>query len=105
VTASAALGPRSTSRVVFVVILAVIAIAFLVVGIIYCVEPSGSLPVWLGRETVMVGKQQLPSPAYRPLRAVGSLITGVVFAIGSGFSLAYRTKAAMGTATEVAQLS
>jgi hypothetical protein len=104
VTRSAETG-TSTGRVVFAVIFGVIAIAFVVVGIVYCLEPSGSLPVWLGRETVQVGKQQLPSPTYRPLRAVGSLITGVVFAIGSWFSLAYKAKSAPGTATEVTGVS
>jgi hypothetical protein len=85
---------RDKSRVVFAVILGVIAIAFIVVGIIYCVEPSGSLPGFLGRETIQVGTQQVPSHVYRPLRAVGSLIAGVVFAIGSWFSLVYKSKTA-----------
>jgi hypothetical protein len=107
VTRSAETG-TSTGRVVFAVILGVIAIAFIVVGIVYSVEPSGSLPAWLGRETVLVGKQQLPSPSYRPLRAVGSLITGVVFAIGAWFSLAYRAKSVTqtsGTGAEVTGVS
>jgi hypothetical protein len=104
VTRSAVTG-TSTGRVVFAVILGVIAIAFIVVGIVYCLEPSGSLPAWLGRETVQVGNQQLPSTTYRPLRAVGSLITGVVFAIGTWFSLAYRAKATTGTVTGVTEVS
>ena len=87
-------GPTS-GRVAFAVILGIIAIAFLVVGIIFCVEPAGSLPGWLGHETIMVGGQRLPSPSYHPLRAVGSLIAGVVFAIGAWFSLRYK-----GAATE-----
>ena len=42
-------GSRVTrGRIASAVILAVIAIAFLVVGVIFCVEPSGSLPFWLG---------------------------------------------------------
>ena len=77
----------SSGRVASAVILAIIAIAFLVVGIIFCVAPAGSLPGWLGHETIMVGRQTLPSPSYHPLRAVGSLIAGVVFAIGAWFSL------------------
>ena len=85
----------TTGRIASAVILAVIAIAFLVVGIIFCVEPSGSLPAWLGHSTVWVGGKNLPSPGYHPLRAVGSLIAGVVFAIGAWFSLWYR-----GTGTE-----
>jgi hypothetical protein len=84
------------------VILAVVAIAFLVVGIIFCLEPAGSLPSWLGHETVWVGNQQLPSPSYHPLRAVGSLIAGVVFAIGAWFTLRY--KAAPATGAEATSL-
>ncbi len=87
-------GPGPTSgRVASAVVLAVIAIAFLVVGIIFCLEPAGSLPGWLGHETIMVGGQQVPSPSYHPLRAVGSLIAGVVFAIGAWFFLRYKGQA------------
>jgi hypothetical protein len=88
---SSSTGSRATTgRIASAVILAVIAIAFLVVGIVFCVEPSGSLPTWLGHSTVWVGNKELPSPGYHPLRAVGSLIVGVVFAIGAWFSLWYR---------------
>ena len=84
-------GSRATpGRIASAAILAVVAIAFLVVGIIFCLEPAGSLPSWLGHETVWVGNQHLPSPTYHPLRAVGSLIAGVVFAVGSWFSLRYK---------------
>ena len=82
-------GPTS-GRLASAVILGVVAIAFLVVCIIFCVEPAGSLPAWLGHGTIMVGNQRMPSPSYHPLRAVGSLIAGVVFAIGAWFSLKYK---------------
>jgi hypothetical protein len=102
---SSSTGSRATTgRIASGVILAVIAIAFLVVGVIFCVEPSGSLPTWLGHSTVWVGNKELPSPGYHPLRAVGSLIAGVVFAIGSWFSLKYRgtgTEAGAGTGAGV----
>ena len=84
-------GSRVTrGRIASAVILAVIAIAFLVVGVIFCVEPSGSLPAWLGHSTIWVDGKEVPSPGYHPLRAVGSLIAGVVFAIGAWFSLWYK---------------
>jgi glucose uptake protein GlcU len=92
VSASTGTGPTS-GRVASAVILGVIAIAFLVVGIIFCVEPAGSLPTWLGHATIMVGGQQVPSPSYHPLRAVGSLIAGVVFATGALFTLKYKGQA------------
>jgi 1,4-dihydroxy-2-naphthoate octaprenyltransferase len=80
----------TAGRIAAAVILAIIAIAFLVVGIIFCVTPSGSLPAWLGHSTIMVGNQVVPSPGYHPLRAVGSLIVGVVFGIGAWFSFRYK---------------
>ena len=100
---SSSTGSRATTgRIASAVVLAVIAITFVVVGIIFCVEPSGSLPAWLGHSTVWVGGKELPSPGYHPLRAVGSLITGVVFAIGAWFSFWYRgTEAGAGTSAGV----
>ena len=102
---SASTGSRlTTGRIAAAVILAVVAIAFLVVGIIFCVEPSGSLPSWLGHSTISVGNKELPSPGYHPLRAVGSLMAGVVFAIGAWFSLWYKapeTKTSAGTGAGV----
>ena len=92
---SSSTGSRATTgQIASAVIVAVIAIAFLVVGIIFCVEPSGSLPAWLGHSTVWVGNKELPSPGYHPLRAVGSLIAGVVFAIGAWFTLRYKPEPA-----------
>ena len=83
----------TSGRVASAVFLGVIAIAFIVVGIIYCLEPAGSLPSWLGHETIRIGSQAVPSPGYHPLRAVGSLIAGVVFAIGAWFTLKYKGQA------------
>jgi hypothetical protein len=51
-----------------------------------------------------VRNKELPSPGYHPLRAVGSLIAGVVFAIGAWFSFWYRgtgTEAGAGTGAGV----
>jgi hypothetical protein len=90
VSPSTGTGPTS-GRLASAVILAVVAIAFLVVGIMFSVETAGSLPVWLGgHELMWVGNRQVPSTSYHPLRAVGSLIAGVVFAIGAWFSLKYK---------------
>jgi hypothetical protein len=90
----------TTGRIASAVILAVVAIAFLVVGIIYSVEPAGSLPLWLGgHETIWVNNRNVPSPGYHPLRAVGSLIAGVVFAIGAWFTLRYKPEPATPEAT------
>jgi hypothetical protein len=90
----------TTGRIASAAILAVVAIAFLVVGIMFSVEPAGSLPVWLGgHETIWVNGKNIPSPGYHPLRAVGSLIAGVVFAIGAWFTLRYKPTPATPEAT------
>jgi uncharacterized RDD family membrane protein YckC len=99
---SRSIGSGATAgRIASAAILAVVAIAFLVVGIIFCLEPAGSLPSWLGHETVLVGNQHVPSPSYHPLRAVGSLIAGVVFAVGAWFSLRYKPTPASTEATSL----
>jgi hypothetical protein len=92
----------TAARIAFAVILAVVAIAFLVVGILFCLETAGSLPTWLGgHETMLVGNRQVPSTSYHPLRAVGSLIAGVVFAIGAWFTLRYRPSPASAEAASL----
>jgi amino acid permease len=76
----------STGRTVAAVICAIVAIVFIVAGIIYLAEPAKSLPSVLGS---IHG-----SNGHRPLRAAGSLIVGVVFAVGTWFTLKYKSKSA-----------
>jgi amino acid permease len=80
-------GPgSSTGRTVAAVICAIVAIVFIVAGVIYLAEPAKSLPSILGSIHNSTG--------HRPLRAAGSLIVGVVFAVGAWFSLKYKSKSA-----------
>jgi hypothetical protein len=74
----------SSGRMVSAVVLGVIALVFIVAGIIYLVEPAGSLPGFMGHVNHSTG--------HHPLRAAGSLIVGVVFAVGAWFALRYRGK-------------
>jgi hypothetical protein len=74
------------------VVLGVIALLFIVVGIIYLAEPAGSLPSFLGHATTLVHGKRVPSTGHHPLRAAGCLIVGVVFAVGAWFALRYRGK-------------
>lgn len=76
----------SSGRTVAAIICAIVAIAFIVVGVIYLVEPAKSLPSILGTLH--------NSSGHRPLRAAGSLIVGVVFAVGAWFALKYKGKSA-----------
>jgi uncharacterized membrane protein len=82
----------STGRTASAVVLGVIALLFIVVGIIYLAEPAGSLPSFLGHATTMVHGKKVPSTGHHPLRAAGSLIVGVVFAVGAWFALKYKGK-------------
>jgi len=76
----------STGRTVVAVILGVIAVVFIVAGIVYVTVPAESLPGFMGHVAHSTG--------HHPLRAAGSLIVGVVLAIGAWFALKYKGKAA-----------
>lgn len=76
----------SSGRTVAAVVLGVIALVFIVAGIVYVAVPAGSLPGFMGHIA--------NSPGHHPLRAAGCLIVGVVFAIGAWFALKYKGKSA-----------
>jgi amino acid permease len=78
-------GSGSSGRTATAIIAAVIALVFIVGGIIYIAEPAGSLPGFMGH---VAG-----SSGHHPLRAAGCLIVGVVFAVGAWFALKYKGKA------------
>jgi hypothetical protein len=67
------------------VLLGIIALIFIVVAIIYIAVPAESLPSFVpGRIAGSTG--------HHPLRIVGSLVIGIVFAVGAWFALAYKPK-------------
>ncbi|HEX8005576.1 MAG TPA: hypothetical protein VF482_04015 [Trebonia sp.] len=84
----------SSGRTVTAVICAIVAIVFIVAGIIYLAEPAGSLPGFMGHATTLLHGKQVPSTGHHPLRAAGTLIIGVVFAVGAWFALKYKGKSA-----------
>jgi hypothetical protein len=67
------------------VILGLIALLFIVVAIIYLAEPAKSLPSFIPGHIN-------GSTGHHPLKATGSIVVGVVFAIGAWFALAYKPK-------------
>ena len=77
-------GQRSSGRTILAVVLGIIAVLFVVAGIIYLVEPAGSLSILPGH---IAG-----SPGHHPLRATGCFVGAVVFAVGAWFALAYKPK-------------
>ena len=84
----------NSGRTVAAVVLGVIALVFIVAGIVYVTVPASSLPGFMGHVA--------HSNGHHPLRAAGCLIVGVVFAIGAWFALKYKGKAATpaGTASK-----
>ncbi len=76
---------RSSGRTILAVILGIIALLFIVVGVIYLAEPAKSLPSFIPGHIA-------GSTGHHPLKATGSLVVGIVFAIGAWFALAYKPK-------------
>ena len=76
---------RSSGRTILAVILGIIALIFIVVAIIYVAEPAKSLPSFVPGHIA-------GSTGHHPLRIVGSLVIGLVFAVGAWFALAYKPK-------------
>jgi hypothetical protein len=76
---------RSSGRTILAVILGIIALLFIVVAIIYIAEPAKSLPSFIPGHIA-------DSTGHHPLKATGSIVVGIVFAVGAWFTLAYKPK-------------
>jgi len=70
---------------VLAVLLGIIALLFIVVAIIYLTEPAKSLPSFIPGHIN-------GSSGHHPLKATGSLVAGIVFAVAAWFTLAYKPK-------------
>jgi uncharacterized BrkB/YihY/UPF0761 family membrane protein len=75
---------RSTGRTALAVILAVIAVLFLIAAIMYLALPAKSLSIVPGHIANSTG--------HHPLRAAGSFVVAIVFAVGAWFALSYKPK-------------
>ena len=76
---------RSPGRTALAVILGIIAVLFIVVAVIYLAEPAKSLPSFIPGHIA-------GSSGHHPLKATGSLVVGIIFAVGAWFALAYKPK-------------
>ena len=76
---------RSSGRTILAVIFGVIAVVFIVVAVIYLAEPAKSLPSFIPGHID-------GSTGHHPLKATGSLVVGIDFAVGAWFALAYKPK-------------
>jgi hypothetical protein len=66
------------------VLLGIIAVLFIVAGILYIAVSAGSLSVLPGH---IAG-----SSGHHPIRATGCFVVGIIFAVGTWFTLAYKPK-------------
>jgi preprotein translocase subunit SecY len=76
---------RSSGRTILAAILGIIALVFIVVAVIYLAEPAKSLPSFIPGHIA-------GSSGHHPLKATGSLVVGIIFAVGAWFALAYKPK-------------
>ena len=76
---------RSSGKTILAVILGIIALVFIVVAVIYLAEPAKSLPSFIPGHIAN-------STGHHPLKATGSFVVGIVFAVGAWFALAYKPK-------------
>ena len=76
---------RSSGKTALAVVLGIVAVIFIVVAIIYMVEPAKSLPSFIPGHIA-------GSTGHHPIRAIGALVVGIVFAVGAWFTLAYKPK-------------
>ena len=76
---------RSSGRTILAVALGIVAVVFIVAGIIYLAEPAKSLPSFIPGHIA-------GSTGHHPLKATGSFVVGVVFAVGAWFALVYKSK-------------
>ena len=76
---------RSSGRTILAVLFGIVAVVFIVAAIIYLAEPAKSLPSFVPGHIA-------GSTGHHPLKATGSFVVGVVFAVGAWFTLAYKPK-------------
>jgi hypothetical protein len=67
------------------VLFGIIAVIGIVVAIIYLAEPAKSLPSFIPGHIAN-------SSGHHPLKATGSFVVGIIFAVGAWFTLVYKPK-------------
>jgi amino acid permease len=76
---------RSSGRTILAVICGIVAFIFILVAVIYLIEPAKSLPSFIPGHIS-------GSTGHHPVRAAGCFVVGIVFAVGAWFALAYKPK-------------
>jgi len=83
----------SSGKTILAGILGIIALVFIVVAVIYLAEPAKSLPSFIPGHIAR-------SNGHHPLKVTGSLVVGIIFAVGAWFALAYKPKPAAQAASD-----
>jgi preprotein translocase subunit SecY len=76
---------RSSGRTILAVVFGIIAVIGVVVAVIYLAEPAKSLPSFIPGHIA-------GSSGHHPLKATGSFVLGVIFAVAAWFALVYKQK-------------
>jgi preprotein translocase subunit SecY len=84
---------RSSGRTLLAVLFGIIAVIGIVVAIIYLAEPAKSLPSFIPGHIAN-------SSGHHPLKATGSFVVGIIFAVGAWFTLVYKPKPQAAAATD-----
>lgn len=84
-TSTSGSSQTSSGKTILAVILGIVAVIFIVVAVIYLAEPAKSLPSFIPGHIAN-------SSGHHPLKATGSFVVGIVFAVGAWFALAYKPK-------------
>jgi cytochrome b subunit of formate dehydrogenase len=83
VSAVPASGSSTSGRKILAIVLVVLAVLFIVLGLVYAIEPAKSLPSILGAKK---------STGHHALRMAASFIVGIVCAGGAWVAMAYKPK-------------
>jgi amino acid permease len=75
----------TSSRKILMIVCIVLAVLFIVLGLIYAIEPAKSLPAFMGSKGKGTG--------HHALRMAASFIVGIVFAAAAWVAKAYKPKA------------
>ena len=73
----------ASSRKILAIVCVVLAVVFIVLGLIYAIEPAKSLPSFMGHKN---------STGHHALRKAASFIVGIVFAAAAWIAKAYKPK-------------
>jgi cell division protein FtsN len=79
-------GSSTSGRKILAIVCIVLAVLFIIAGLLYAIEPAKSLPSFLNSGSKHTGS------GHHALRMAASFIVGIVFAAGAWVAMAYKPK-------------